>query len=129
MRPAGPEIGDVDGDTVEELSGLYVELEDAAAAVAEIARRGYEVELDEHPARGLVEIRARDPPEGPADLTGLYASFENAADAVARLARRGLATEVDVAHPTGRTNGPTVEVRLAGGLEDRWPPTTQGPRA
>lgn len=123
------DIGDADGDTLRELTGLYIELDEAAAAVAEIARRGYEIELDEHRASGMVEIQAHEPPEAPADLTGLYASFEAAADAVARLARRGLATEVDVAHPTGRTNGPAVEVRLAGALEDRWPPTTQGPRA
>ena len=52
------------------------------------------------------------------EFTGLYGTFEGAADAVAGIAARGFEADVDVSYPFGPGEGPTIEVRLVGPLED-----------
>jgi hypothetical protein len=117
-RAPGLDLGDPDGDTLEELTGLYKGFQTAAQAIEKLPRRGCRVDVEGCGAGGLVEVRARRPIRRPGDVAGLYATFETAADAVAELARQGLAVDVDVHHPTGRRSGPTIEVQPAGLIDE-----------
>lgn len=53
-RPSA--FGDPDGHTLDQLSGFYTEVEQAAEAIAEIARHGFASEVEHCSASGLIEV-------------------------------------------------------------------------